>query len=413
MEAMGKLFSGIIIIFFSIGGFAQQLGFSLKDGQHKVKIPIEIQNNLIIVPVILNNQLPLKFILDTGVRTTILTEKTYSDILQLEYTKKYSISGPGGEKLIEAYITNNVSLDLPGVRGEGHTMLVLETDYLELRNFLGTDIHGVLGYEIFSRFIVQIDYTHKQLILIHSDQFKPRKRYQKMAMVVEDTKPYLLTEVELNDTTKLKVKLLVDSGASHGIMLEQESDTRIILPKNHLKSIIGRGLGGIITGNVGRIKSIKMGKYSILNPITNFPDLNSYSDTLKNSTTVFRNGAIGGEVLSRFDIIFDFPHEKIYVKKNSNFKKSFYFNLSGLTIKAKGSSLRKYEVSDVRSNSTAEKADVKVGDLLVTINGLLANELDLNNINGFFNSKPKRKISLEIIRNGVRLKRSFRLESQI
>ncbi len=410
---MGQLYSCVIFLFFSISCFGQQLGFSLKDGQHKVKIPIEIQNNLVIVPVILNNQLPLKFILDTGVRTTILTDKTYSDILQLEYTKKYVIGGPGGEKLIEAYITNNVSLDLPGVRGEGHTMLVLETDYLELRNYLGADIHGVLGYEIFSRFIVQIDYTNKQLILMHSDHFKPSKRYQKLAMVVQDTKPYLLTEVELNDTTRLSVKLLIDSGASHGIMLEPDSDDRIILPKRHLKSIIGRGIGGVITGNVGRIKSLKMGKYSILNPITNFPDLNSYSDTLKNSTTVFRNGAIGGEVLNRFDVIFDFPHEKIYVKKNGNFKKSFYFNLSGLTIKAKGSSLRKYEISDVRPNSTAERADVQVGDLLVTINGLAANELDLNNINGFFNSKPNRKIFLEIIRNGVKLKRSFHLESQI
>ncbi len=410
---MGKILLAVFLFFFLITGYGQQLGFALKDDQHKVKIPIEIQNNLVIVPVILNNQLPLKFILDTGVRTTILTEKTYSDILQLEYTKKYLIAGPGGEKLIEAYITNNVSLDLPGVHGEGHTMLVLETDYLELRNFLGADVHGVLGYEVFSRFIVQIDYANKVLTLMHRDQFKPGRKFQVLPMKVEDTKPYIFTEVALNDTTKVKVKLLVDSGASHGIMLEPDSDKKIVLPTINIKSIIGRGIGGVITGSIGRIHTLQMGKYSITNPLVNFPDANSYTDTLKVSSTVFRNGSIGGEVLTRFNVVFDFPNEKFYFKKNHDFNKSFYFNLSGLTIKAKGSSLKKYEVSDVRKGSAAEKADVHVGDQLVIINGILANELDLNSINGFFNSKPNRKIVLEMLRDGVRIKKVFKLESQI
>src|ERR1041384_5933907 len=104
----------------------QNLGFSLADGKKKVRIPIEIFNNLVVVPVVLNDALPLKFILDTGVRTTILTQKTFTDILNLTYARKYTISGPGGEKLIEAYVTNNVSLELPGVLGRGHAMLVLE-----------------------------------------------------------------------------------------------------------------------------------------------------------------------------------------------------------------------------------------------------------------------------------------------
>jgi len=75
--------------------------------------------------------------------------------LHLAYTKKYTIAGAGGENLVNAYITNNVTLDLPGVHGRGHAMLVLETDYLELRNSLGSDVHGILGYELFSRFVVK------------------------------------------------------------------------------------------------------------------------------------------------------------------------------------------------------------------------------------------------------------------
>ncbi len=136
----------------------QHLGFTLSNGKKRVQIPIEVYNNLVVVPVVLNGALPLKFILDTGVRTSILTQKTFSDILNLQYSRKYSISGPGGDKLVDAYVTNNVSIDLPGVSGKGHAMLVLAEDYLELRNYLGTDVHGILGYELFSRFIIEIDY---------------------------------------------------------------------------------------------------------------------------------------------------------------------------------------------------------------------------------------------------------------
>ena len=71
-------------------------------------------NNLVIVPVVLNGQLPLKFILDTGVRTTILTERSFSDLLKLNYGRHYMVAGPGGDKVVEAYVTNNVTLDLPG-----------------------------------------------------------------------------------------------------------------------------------------------------------------------------------------------------------------------------------------------------------------------------------------------------------
>jgi len=392
---------------------AQPLGFSINGGKSRVQIPIEIQNNLIIVPVILNGQVPLKFILDTGVRTTILTEKTYSDILHLTYTRKYSIAGPGGEKIIDAYITNSVTLDLPGVHGEGHTMLVLEKDYLELRNYLGTEVHGILGYEIFSRFIVQINYEKKMLILQLPELFKAPRKFQELPMVVQDTKPYVYTEVAMTETARLRGKLLMDTGASHGLILEPESDSIIKVPPQHINSIIGRGLGGVITGQIGRIKSLEIGKYKINNVLANFPDLNSYNDTLKTSRHVFRNGAIGGEILSRFDVIFNFPADKVYFKKNAAFSKNFYFNLSGVTIKARGARLTKFEITDIRKNSSAEKADIRVGDVIIFINGIAVTSLDLNQVNGYLNSKPGRRISFDIERGGERLKRVFKLENQI
>jgi hypothetical protein len=393
--------------------FSQHSGFRVENGKKKVIIPVEIMNNMIVVPVVLNNQAPLKFILDTGVRTTVLTQKTYSDILGLTYSKEIFISGPGGEKLVDAYVTDNVTLDLPGVHGEGHSMLVLEKDYLELRNYLGTEVHGILGYELFSRFIVRMDYHKKRIVLLSPEHFKKKRRYQTMKIVIEDTKPFVMANAKLNANTELSVKLLMDTGASHGLVLEPESDPAIKIPEKNLKSIIGRGLGGEITGRIGRIDALELGDYKIDDIIANFPDPESYSDAFFKSESIRRNGAIGGEILSRFSVIFNFPEEEIYIKKNAAYKKKFNYDMGGLIIKAKGARLRTYEITHIRSGSPGDLAGLKEGDLIMSINGTDAQNMDLNHINGFFNSKEGKRIALEVNRDGARIKVEFRLQNQI
>lgn len=405
------LFSTVLVSFPCFG--QQQLGFSLSPPKKKVEIPIEIYNNLVVVPVILNDALPLKFILDTGVRTAILTQKTFSDILNLTYNRKYTIAGPGGEKLIDAYVTNNVSLELPGIRGEGHALLVLDQDYLELRNYLGTDVHGILGYELFSRFVVQIDYEKKLLTILAREKFRQKRKFEKVNIEVLDTKPYLTVPITFfGDTTTVRLKLLVDSGASHGLLIDPSTDDRIHVPENTVSSVIGRGLGGPIVGKVGRIKRIQFGSYKMEDVIVNFPDPNSYYDSLKQSR-MSRNGAIGGEILSRFKVVFDFPGEKLYLKKNSSFNKAFHYNLSGIVVKAKGSQLNVFEITDIREKSVSDKAGLHPGDLIVSINGMSTDEMDLNVVNAYFNGKPGKRIRVELNRNGEIFKKEFYLEDQI
>lgn len=412
---MGKPLLVVLFIFALNDSFCQQqiLGFSLPPDINRVEIPIEIHNNLAVVPVVLNNTLPLKFIVDTGVRTAILTEKIYSDILNLSYSRKYTISGAGGQKLVDAYLTNNVTFDMPGVHGQGHSMLVLDQDYLELKNSMGTEVHGILGYELFSRFVVTVNYETKRLILERPDTFKPRKSFQVLPITVEDTKPFIRVPLAMTDSAKLIAKLLVDSGASHGIFLEIDSDSAVQVPKKNIDAVLGRGLGGIIIGKIGRVRQLSLGSYQLPNLIANFPIDYIPKDSTQENNKKHRNGSIGGDLLSRFTVVFDFPHEKIYLKKNGSFNKKFYYNLSGLTIRAKGARLRDFEISDVRKDTNAEKCGLQAGDRLLIVNGIDLSELELNNVNSLFNRKPGKKIKLMIMRNGEKLKKEFVLESQI
>jgi C-terminal processing protease CtpA/Prc len=87
--------------------------------------------------------------------------------------------------------------------------------------------------------------------------------------------------------------------------------------------------------------------------------------------------------------------------------------LSGLTIRAKGSYLRDFEISEVRKNTVAEKCGLIAGDYLLAINGINLSELELSNVNNLFSKKPGKKIKLLIMREGKKLKKEFVLESQI
>jgi predicted metalloprotease with PDZ domain len=156
-----------------------------------------------------------------------------------------------------------------------------------------------------------------------------------------------------------------------------------------------------------------MGRYTISNMIASFPDPNSYFDTLRTGRIVYRNGSIGGEVLSRFQVVFDFPREKIYLKPNRTFRKSSYYNMSGITLKAAGPNLHEFIVVEVRGQSSAFKVGVKVGDKIFSINNALTNEMDLSEINAYFNADPGKKLVMKIIRGTELIEKEITLINEI
>lgn len=391
-------------------GFSQPkyYGFQFVGKNKRSVIPIEVYNNLVVVPVVLNNSIPLRFIVDTGVRTAILTERTFADILNLEYSRKYSIAAPGTDRRIEAFVTNDVSLTLTGLTGEGHAMLVLQDDYLELRNYLGVDVHGILGYELFSRFIVDIDYARRTMTLEKPETWRKSRSLIELDMKVIDTKPYVTIPVTLSNGVQFMARLLVDSGASHGILLDPNASDTITVPVNSLPCVIGRGLGGDITGRVGKITSLQLTKVPLLQVITNFPDAYNYNDSIKGTKT-FRHGTIGGEILSRYRTVYNFSKEKLYLSKKVQVKRPFYFNLSGITIKAKGARLNVFEIIDVLPNSPGERAGIKSGDIIIKLNGMASQYQELKTINNQLNSKPGKKIRMEVSRSRTVRKVEFEL----
>lgn len=387
-----------------------QLGFVLPKDTHKLSMPFELNNNLIVIDVLLNNAIPLKFILDTGVRTSVLTEKIFTDLLNLTYSRKITIPGIGGEKLVDAYVTNNVTLKINDMVGRGHALIVLEKDLLQLKNYLGSNVHGILGYELFSRFVIEVNYDTRYITFYDPDYFKPRRGFKEIDLRIEDTKPYINASFSLRDDVVRTGKFMVDTGASHSFLIDKHSNPGYYIPKPSIESHLGRGLAGDLYGDISRINNLAVGPYNFEEVITTFPDTSTYDIDIG---TIPRNGTIGGGLMSRFKVVFDFIHGKLYLKKGRTFKKPFEYNLSGLIVKATGLNLNTFEITEVREGCAAQQAGVLAGDEIVLINGHYTRDLTLDEVLGLINLKENKTIRMVVLREKVRTKIQFKLVRQV
>ena len=379
----------------------QQIGFDFPEGVQSVKIPFERYNNTI----------SIKFILDTGVQFAILTEKKFGEFLNLTYDRQLSIQGPGMADSISAQVATHINMRLQGnvTSGVNQSLLVLEEEYLSLRKNLGADVYGIIGYDIFSRFVVEINYDDKYIELHEPRYFRPKKKYIRVPLTIENTKPHIEAHLVFDDGEKKIMNLMVDTGASHALLLDNNLED-IILPSKTLSTVIGRGLGGDIMGELGRIQNITIDNYAFDNPIASFPMEGQYSKSMKKGS---RNGTIGGEILTRFNPILDYNRGVLYLTKSKEYYKKFEHDMSGLDLQMTGSKLDIVEVIGVRENSPAAAAGVEVGDIITDMNGVDTKTTEFSSITSTLRYRPKKNVNIKVMRNDTIRKISFKLARMI
>lgn len=399
--------------FRKVSGQNLKFGFEINDNKNSTSIPFELNSNLIIVDVLLEGVIPLKFIVDTGVTNTVLIDKTYSDILNIHPDRKIVLVGAAGIKEVEAYIANRTSIKVRDITGNNIPLLILKEDYLNLQKTLGIKIHGILGYDFFKNFIVKIDYKNKMMKFYVPEFFnRPLLFYKSIDMKVEQSKPYIFQQAQVNDSTEILCKLLIDTGASHPLMLHKNSSQYIQLPEKNVRSILGAGIAGSIEGHAARIPQLKIDKYVFEDVVANYPDSGAYESIIVDTD---RNGTIGGGVLKHFHLFFDYGREKLYLKRNSVFKPKFQHDMSGLTIIARGEYYLEpfYEIETVRENTPAYKAGLRETDKIISLNGHSGKELTLEFINKTLSKKEGKKIKMKVKRGEEVLSFTFYLKAFI
>lgn len=439
----------LVIIFaitFSFNSKAQKSFRFLNQSKNHQRVSFKLINNLIVIPLEINGK-ELSFILDSGVTRTILFNITKNDSISLNDIEKIQLQGLGKGKPVEALLSRKNNVSIKHITNYNETIYVILNDYFDLSSKMGITIHGIIGYSILKDFIVKINYKSKKIDFYQPERYSYRKcrKCEIFPLELHRRKPYINAKVQIDtiDNTLTDVKLLIDSGGSDAIWLFENSKEEIKTPKLFFNDILGEGLSGDIFGNRSRIPKIKLGNFEIENPTVSFLDTVS----TKNAR-VFRerNGSIGGGILKRFIVWFDYPNKKLTLKKNGSFSKGFNYNMSGLDVVYHGKQLIKqqdlrtkvysddkfesentvnlissytykfkpfFKIKSVLKSSPAEKAGLLPGDFILKINGIPAQELTLNKITHKFQERDKKKIRITVDRNGEELKFEFRLEKKV
>lgn len=408
---MKRFLLPIFICFISLALPAQQtIGFVFPKKQKKISFKFELYNNLIVIPVSINNFLSMKFIVDTGAEATVLTEKAFGDLVGLDYVREIHISGPGVIDSVEAFVATNVTLGLPeGITGHRMSMLVLKEDYLGLKENLGDEIYGIIGYDIFRRFVVEIDYDNLKLTLHDPKRYKPRKYFEAIDISLNDTKPFIQSNLT-TDGSSNNVKLMVDTGASHALLLDIYNTDDLTVPEETITARLGQGLGGEISGMIGRLTKYEIGKYDFNEVLVSIPFEGSYSTAIKRGS---RHGTVGGELLCRFNPTFDYFAGKLYLAKGKLYSKDFEFDMSGITLGVKEKFLDSLVVKHLDDESPAAEVGILEGDRILSINGKNLSNSRLSELNALLRKKDGMKIRMRLSRDGVVHRRIFRLRRMI
>jgi len=357
---------------------AQLMGFKLPENKDNVEIPFSFQNNFIIVDLIFDDVFPLKFIFDTGSENTILLKKEFTDILDISYNREFTILGADLDTELTAYLIRGVNLDLTDLHGPNLDMLVLKEDYFQFESYTGIKIHGILGMDLFKVFTIEIDYQRQKLIFHRIEKFKPpTKKFKALDTEIHRNKPYLVAQAKINSDTATNVKLLLDTGASLSLLLHNNS---------------------------------AFDEYYFNGVITNFQALNQVSNARINYG---RNGILGNEILSRFKVILDFAHTKIYLKPIKKYNKHFKYDKSGIQLIASGENLNQYTIKEITPTSPAAKAGLQKGDIILNINFTPTSFYDLRRITKIFQKRTNKRIRLMVLRDGEKKLFKFRLKDLI
>jgi len=406
-----KVFYFLLAFLSTVSCEAQLMGFNLPKDVDKVEVPFTFQNNFIILDLIFDDVFPLKFIFDTGSENTILVKKEFTDILNISYDREFKVLGADFEAELVAYLIRNVNMDLPNLPGPNLDMLVLKDDYFQFEAYTGLKIHGILGMDLFKTFTIAIDYQKQKLIFYKIEKFKvPSKNFKALDTEIHRNKPYLLAQAKINSDTVSNVKLLLDTGASLSLLLHNNSIQDIHLPEKMIPGKIGNGLGGFINGFIGRINQLSFDEFYFNGVITNFQEINLEGNKRINFG---KNGIIGNEILSRFKVIFDLAHAKLYLSPIKKYNKYFKYDKSGITLIASGKKLDKIIVKDLIPESPAAEVGIQKGDIVVRVNYRSASFLGLRQITRIFQKRTKKRIRIVILRNNERKIFKFQLRDLI
>jgi hypothetical protein len=260
------------------------------------------QNNICIKARV-NNSDTLSLMFHTSSTGITVTKESLKEKILLKDKQNTNIQTWGGRA--DAEFSEHNMLFINKLNWEDITVFVNENS--------GPNTDGKFGYDLFTKKIVNLDYD-KNLMIVAETLPKNLKGYQKMNLTFLNGSMFIDGKLEIGSET-FEGQFMFHSGYGGAILLDPK-----IAEKYEMKSLKTISTSELKDsyGNVFKIETKLL------------PKLKIGSKTLKNVPLSFaaRSSDIpmkvfGNDLLKRFNVIFDFQKNEIYLKPNGLWKMNY------------------------------------------------------------------------------------------
>lgn len=296
----------------------------------------------------------LNFIFDTGSGGISLDSATVAKLNIHTTPSEKTIRGIAGIRKVR--FANDNSLNLPGLTVDSLDFHI--NDYDLLTSVYGEKIDGIIGYSFLSRYIVRVNYDSMQ-ISVHT---KGTIKYPRGGYLL---KPVLanipITSLTVKDEEEVTARFYFDTGAGMCLLLSNDfvEDSIFLRKKTKWHASQAEGLGGKAPMKHGVVKQVRIGPYKFRNvPAFIFDD--AYNIT----SYPYLGGLLGNDLLRRFNLIINYEKRDIHMIPNSHFRDEFDYSYTGIGMYYIDGVIK---IIDVMKGSPAEKAGLKTGDVLMSV----------------------------------------------
>jgi hypothetical protein len=378
---------------------APPTGASIDGDAASVTLPFQLLNNHIYVTVTVNGKGPYTFIVDTGGHT-LLAPHLVTEV-GLKTVGAAAMSGAGDKTAASGFTqVDEITLGAARLRNQfGFTAEIYQPAIEGIR------VDGMVGFELFRRFAITIDYGRHTLTITDPRRFQPGEAGTAIPFVFYDHLPMVTgliagypARFDIDTGSRSEIDITGPSASAHHL--------RERFP-NGVHAVTGWGVGGPARSYVIRLPELTLGSVRIQKPVAGLSENSGGSISDPNY-----DGNVGSGLLKRFVVTFDYAHQTMYLKPTTPAAPDVgQFDRSGMWLNA---GPRGYAVTDVTPGGPADLAGVKIGDIVTSVNGaavrmdgLADTRLQLRN------QPPGSLVEMELQRDGAARKVTLSLKDQI
>jgi len=385
----------IAVLLLALGTSLTQPGYQ----NRPVTLPVDITSyGGIILQTRINDAQPMSFWLDSGASFRFVIGSNKAKSLGLKLRGHVSGSGGAGPNTYAVSQTSGLTIGLPHLTFADQSAAVIDLGLVEEQ--FGRPVDGLVGLDLFLKYVVEIDYAAKQLTLYDPQLFVYSGAGDSVSLTLHDGHLFVPAKIGAPGRGELAGQFVVDSG---GCMMTAVLTTPFAqqnnLPGPNQKTILDRsiaGLGGETRLLVGRATHFKIGNSTLPSPLIYISQ--DKAGALASSQF---EGIIGTEILRRFKVIFDYSRHRLILERNAHFAEPVEYDMSGMSLRAYGSDFRTFRIYQVLEDSPSAEAGLHVGDIIESVDTVPASQLTLEQVLQMM-KVPGREYELAINRAGVR-----------